>query len=45
MVDGERRIDKNWLDGVRDRDGGSNARKEETREGGRQGGRGEEREV
>ena len=36
MGDGERRVDKKALDGVRDRDGGSEAGKEETRQGGRE---------
>ena len=45
MGDGESRSYKNKLDGVRDRDRGSYARKEEMREGGRQEGRGEGREV
>ena len=36
MVDGQSRVDKKALDGVRDRDGGDEAGKEDARQGGRE---------
>ena len=36
MVDGERKVDKKALDGVRDRDRRSEAGKEDARQGGRE---------